>query len=59
MKILFTAAIVGYPACKRNLEAARDVKVGDTRLLKPALSAGRPLVCACIGNVYGAVSSVR
>ena len=49
------AAIVGYPACKRNPEAAQEVNVGATRLLVAARTRGQPIVYACTGSVYGAV----
>lgn len=49
------AAIVGYPACKRNPEAAHEVNVLGTRLLDAARPAGQPLVYACTGSVYGEV----
>jgi nucleoside-diphosphate-sugar epimerase len=49
------AAIVGYPACKRNPEAAHEVNVGGARLLEAARPQGQPLVYACTGSVYGAV----
>lgn len=49
------AAIVGYPACKRNPEAAQEVNVGGTRLLEALRSPAQPIVYACTGSVYGAV----
>jgi len=50
------AAIVGYPACKRNPEAAQEVNVGGTRLLEAARARGQSIVYACTGSVYGAVA---
>lgn len=53
--ICHLAAIVGYPACKRDPQLAAEVNVGGTRVLNSVRSAGQMLVLANTGSTYGAV----
>ena len=53
--ICHLAAVVGFPACKRNPELALEVNVHGTQLLNAARSAQQGLVFANTGSIYGAV----
>lgn len=53
--ICHLAAVVGYPACKRNPEEALDVNVRGTQLLSSACSKDQLLVFANTGSTYGAI----
>lgn len=50
--IVHLAAVVGYPACDRDKEAARAINVGGTALLNE-LRGSIPTVYASTGSVYG------
>ncbi len=50
--IVHLAAIVGYPACRKNPELAQSVNVDGTRTVLQA-SAGRTIVYASTGSNYG------
>jgi nucleoside-diphosphate-sugar epimerase len=56
--IIHLAAIVGYPACRRDTELAQQVNVLGTRTLNLAHSPNQPLVFASTGSNYGAVEGV-
>jgi nucleoside-diphosphate-sugar epimerase len=53
--IVHLAALVGYPACRREPERAESLNVGGTRVLALARSGAQPVVFACTGSIYGAV----
>ncbi len=53
--ICHLAAVVGFPACKRNPELALEVNVQGTRLLTSAQSKDQLLVFANTGSIYGAI----
>jgi nucleoside-diphosphate-sugar epimerase len=54
--ICHLAAIVGYPACKRDPELALEVNVRGTHLLNSVRSPDQLLVFANTGSSYGAVA---
>jgi len=56
--IIHLAAIVGYPACKRDPELAQQVNVLGTRTLNLARSPNQLMVFASTGSNYGAVQGV-
>jgi nucleoside-diphosphate-sugar epimerase len=53
--IIHLAAIVGYPACKRDPRLAQEVNLDGTRLLSRLRSKSQPIVFASTGSNYGAV----
>lgn len=53
--IIHLAAVVGYPACNRNPDLAREVNTGATRLLARMRSPEQPIFFASTGSNYGAV----
>ncbi|MBA3488157.1 MAG: SDR family oxidoreductase [Longispora sp.] len=53
--IVHLAAIVGYPACKKEPDLARTTNVDGTRNLLAARRPGQRFVLASTGSVYGAV----
>ena len=55
--IIHLAAIVGFPACKKNPDLSKAVNVGGTEKLLAARK-GLPFVFASTGSVYGAVEGV-
>ena len=53
--VIHLAAIVGYPACKREPRLAREVNVEGTRLLNQLRSKDQAVLFASTGSNYGAV----
>ena len=53
--IIHLAAIVGYPACKRDPRLAQEVNLDGTRLLDRLRSKDQPVLFASTGSNYGAV----
>ncbi len=53
--VIHLAAIVGYPACKRDPRLAQEVNLGGTRLLDRLRSKDQPVLFASTGSNYGAV----
>jgi len=53
--IVHLAALVGYPACKRDPRLAREVNLDGTRLLDQLRSKDQPVLFASTGSNYGAV----
>jgi nucleoside-diphosphate-sugar epimerase len=54
--VVHLAAIVGYPACMRHPELARQTNVDGTQNVTDALSSQQRLVFASTGSCYGKVS---
>lgn len=52
--IVHLAAIVGYPACKKDPRMAEEVNIGGTRNLLAARSQSQPILYASTGSNYGA-----
>jgi nucleoside-diphosphate-sugar epimerase len=53
--VIHLAAVVGYPACNRNPDLAREVNTDATRLLARLRSPQQPILFASTGSNYGAV----
>ncbi len=53
--IIHLAAIVGYPACKKDSRLAHEVNVGGSRTLNRARSKRQPILFASTGSNYGAI----
>lgn len=55
--VVHLAAIVGYPACLKWPELAREINVGGTRNVVEALSGRQVLIYASSGSNYGKLES--
>ncbi|MDO8526145.1 MAG: SDR family oxidoreductase [Deltaproteobacteria bacterium] len=55
--IIHLAAIVGYPACKKNPDLARSVNCEATFLLEKTRDKNIPILFGSTGSNYGAVTS--
>lgn len=53
--IIHLAAIVGYPACKKDPNLAKDVNVFGSRIIDRARSKSQPVLFASTGSNYGAL----
>lgn len=56
--IIHLAAIVGYPACRKEPELAKSVNVDGTRNIIKATSRNQLLIYASTGSNYGAVEDI-
>lgn len=56
--IVHLAAIVGYPACRRDPELAEEVNVQGTKNLAAALSRQQLVIVGSTGSNYGAVEEI-
>lgn len=56
--VIHLAAIVGFPACRKHHDLARDVNVEGTRELIKAVPDDLPIVYASTGSNYGAVDGI-
>lgn len=54
--IIHLAAIVGFPACKRQPVLSYEVNVNGTRNIVEALSPRQKIIFASTGSVYGALT---
>jgi nucleoside-diphosphate-sugar epimerase len=55
-QVVHLAAIVGFPACKRQPVLSHEVNVNGTRNIVDALSNQQKIVFASTGSVYGALT---
>ena len=53
--IIHLAAIVGYPACKKDTRLAKEVNVDGSRVINQARSKNQSLLFASTGSNYGAI----
>ncbi len=53
--IIHLAAIVGYPACKKDPNLAKDVNVFGSRIIDRSRSKSQPVLFASTGSNYGAL----
>lgn len=53
--IIHLAAVVGYPACKKNPQLAEDINYHGTVLLERARDRNVPIIFASTGSNYGTV----
>jgi len=53
--VVHLAAIVGYPACKKNPQLAFDVNVTGTEVVGRNLEKGQVVIFASTGSNYGAI----
>lgn len=53
--IIHLAAIVGYPACKKDTRLAKEVNVDGARLVSDSRSTQQKLIFASTGSNYGAI----
>ena len=56
--IIHLAAIVGYPACRKDPALAEDVNVGGTKNLVSVVSANQKIIFSSTGSNYGAVEDI-
>jgi len=56
--IIHLAAIVGYPACRKNPELAKTVNVDGTKTLSSLLSKDQLVIYASTGSNYGALDEI-
>lgn len=56
--VIHLAAIVGYPACRKNPDLADDVNVGGARNLAAHLSRGQVVLLGSTGSIYGEVIGI-
>jgi len=56
--IIHLAAIVGYPACRKNPGVAEEVNVGGTRNLSKSLSKNQLVLFGSTGSNYGSVEDI-
>ncbi len=54
--IIHLAAIVGFPACRRDPELSFDINVNGTRTLVKQIQGKMPIFFASTGSVYGKVT---
>lgn len=51
--VIHLAAIVGYPACRKEPEVSREINVGGTQNLVEIVAGTVPIVFASTGSTYG------
>lgn len=53
--VIHLAAIVGFPACRRDSELSEDINVHGTKVLMSQLGSKIPIIFSSTGSVYGEV----
>jgi nucleoside-diphosphate-sugar epimerase len=53
--IIHLAAIVGYPACKKDTRLAKEINVNGSKVINAARSKAQRLIFASTGSNYGAI----
>ncbi len=53
--VIHLAAIVGFPACRKNPELSRDINVNGTMNLVKILGGRTPIIFASTGSTYGKI----
>lgn len=56
--IIHLAAIVGYPACRKDPELAESVNIGATKLLSSLVSKDQLVLYGSTGSNYGSVEEI-
>lgn len=56
--IIHLAAIVGFPACRRNPKLAEEVNVEGTKNIIAASSISQPIIFSSTGSNYGSVEDI-
>lgn len=56
--IIHLAAIVGYPACRKNPELAESVNIGATKILSSLVSKDQVILYGSTGSNYGEVEEI-
>ena len=56
--VIHLAAVVGYPACKKNEDIATLVNVGGSIVVAEGTNSKVPIVFASTGSVYGEIGEV-
>jgi nucleoside-diphosphate-sugar epimerase len=54
--IIHLAAVVGFPACRKDPDLARTVNVGGTKIIAEVAGRERPVLFGSTGSNYGAVT---
>jgi len=55
--VIHLAAIVGFPACRKNPDLAKSVNVGSSKLISSLLSKDQGTVYASTGSNYGIIKN--
>lgn len=55
--VIHLAAIVGFPACRKNPQLAREVNVNSTKHISSLLSSDQGVVYASTGSNYGIIEN--
>lgn len=56
--IIHLAAIVGYPACRKEPKLAEEVNIGGTKNLIKAISENQLVIYASTGSIYGEIEEI-